>query len=90
MQLQADVKCYHCGRVSGTWHWLAAAGPSWGSFQRTGHAGRVRMDLTHLHCAHCGGPVFLDEVDEVRTPHVLAFERPRLGRPPKEAPRRAS
>ena len=89
MQLQADVKCYHCGRVSGTWHWRSAAGPSWGVFEAANGTGRVPTRLAQLHCQHCGGPVFLDDVDEVRAPIVVDFERPRLGRPPKEVRQRA-
>jgi hypothetical protein len=89
MQLQAEVKCYHCSRVSGTWQWPAAAGPAWGVFEGVNGAGRLRTGLSQVHCAHCSGPVFLDEVAEVRAPTVLVFERPRLGRPPKEARQRA-
>ncbi len=89
MQLEAEVKCYHCGRVSGTWQWLPAAGPSGGVFVAADGSGRVRTRLAQVRCAHCGGPVFLDEVAEVRAPVVVAFERPRLGRPPKEAQQRA-
>jgi hypothetical protein len=88
MQLQADVKCYHCGRVSGAWQWVSAAGPAMGVFTAA-DGGRVRTHLAQVHCAHCTGPVFLDDVEEVRTPAVLVFERPRLGRPPKEAAQRA-
>ena len=85
MQLQAEVKCYHCGRLSGTWLWLAAAGPALGTFELAHGAGRVRTGLTQIRCTHCGGPVFLDDVDEVRAPRVLVFERARPGRPPKDA-----
>ena len=90
MQLQAEAKCYHCGRVSGTWQWPAAAGPALGTFEGAHGAGRARTALAQLRCAHCGGPVFLDDVDEVRTPHVLTFDRPRPGRPPKDVERRVS
>ena len=24
MRLRAEVNCYHCGRISGTWEWLSA------------------------------------------------------------------
>jgi hypothetical protein len=85
MQLQAEVKCYHCGRVSGTWQWRASAGPAFGTFEGAEGAGRVSAGLAQIHCAQCGGPIFLDEVAEVRAPSVLVFERPRPGRPRKGA-----
>jgi hypothetical protein len=85
MQLQAEVKCYHCGRVSGSWQWRAGTGPAWGVLATAGGADRVPLALARLRCQHCGGPVFLDDVDEVRAPSVLVFDRPRPGRPRKAA-----
>lgn len=90
MHLQAEVKCYHCGRLSGIWQWQATAGPALGTFERAEGAGRVRAALAQIHCTHCGGPVFLDEVGEVAAPRVLVFDRPRPGRPSKAAERRVS
>ena len=84
MRLQAEVYCYHCGRVSGTWEWLSSAAPEAGIFQELGKEGRLRARLSQLRCLHCGGPVFLDEITRVATPVVIAFERPRRGRPPKQ------
>jgi hypothetical protein len=84
MRLRAEVSCYHCGRVSGTWEWLSTSAGEWGLFQELGNERCVRGRLPQLRCSHCGGPVFLDEITRVATPAAIAFQRPRRGRPPKE------
>ena len=62
MRFQADVQCYHCGHISGTWEWPAAHSAAYGAFQQRGEPGFTAGALGQLHCLRCGGPVFLDEV----------------------------
>ena len=91
MRLRADVHCYHCGQVSGTWEWLVATKPETGVFRGLGAAtSSGATSLAHLRCARCAGPVFLDEVEPIIEPPVITIERPRRGRPPKSAQRLAS
>lgn len=75
--IKGDLKCYHCGYISGTasgdqeqplkeWHVRLA---STCDPQRVWRAGR-------LHCCRCGGPLFMDETD---------FMHEERGEPPQAA-----
>jgi hypothetical protein len=91
MRLRADVHCYHCGQVSGSWEWPSSMTPEHGIFQELGGEGRrVVGALARMRCVRCGGPIFLDEVETVPERPKITFERPRRGRPPKAAQRLAS
>ncbi len=91
MRLRADVHCYHCGQVSGTWEWPSTSTPEHGIFQELGGQGRRMVGtLVGMRCLRCGGPIFLDEVENVPERPKVTFERPRRGRPPKQAQRLAS
>jgi hypothetical protein len=89
MKTVADVKCYHCGRVSG--EATLAPGSQTVVIAFSPASGyRVASDSVregHLRCGHCGGPVYLDETRVVRPAPVLTFEEmnPRRGRPRKSA-----
>ncbi len=84
MRLRADVNCYHCGRLSGTWEWPAATTGDYGTFQEPAEGRRLAGRLRGLRCLHCGGPVFLDEIRRLTPPAVYALQRPRRGRPRKQ------
>ena len=91
MRLRADVHCYHCGQVSGTWEWLAATRPEQGVFRAQDPAATVgAVSLRTLRCLRCGGPVFLDVVEPVVELPKITIERPRRGRPPKALSKLAS
>jgi hypothetical protein len=91
MRLRADVHCYHCGQISGSWEWQSTATPEHGIFQELGDQGRRTVcTLAGMRCVRCGGPIFLDEVETVPERPQITFERPRRGRPPKSAQRLAS
>lgn len=76
----ADVKCYHCGHISG--EIVAEEGQSLktGSF-RPAPDSRVVQDNGRLRCSRCSGPVYLDEIRRIRPPEVFVNVRPRRGRP---------
>jgi hypothetical protein len=89
MHLRADVHCYLCGDVSGTWEWPAGYSPDRGVFQDAEGRRAVSL-LRHVRCRRCGGGVYLDEVDAVRPRPPVAFEPVRRGRPPSAAQRLVS
>jgi len=60
---KADVKCYHCGRVSGTVTGRQGAPIRQCVFTERGAAGPAEAPSGRIMCIHCGGPVFLDEVE---------------------------
>lgn len=54
-----DVKCYHCGHVSGQ---LEDEGGRRRFRPRAGFQGSLPAPGERIRCERCGGPVFLDEV----------------------------
>jgi hypothetical protein len=87
MKTVADVKCYHCGFVSGEATLEPGATARVSSFRPSADSCATSSALRagHLRCCRCGGPVYLDEVRIVRPEPVLSFEdlKPRRGRPRK-------
>jgi hypothetical protein len=83
--LEAEVKCYHCGHISGVLRRdREARGPA--VFLASGGAPAVAVrSLTALHCARCQGSVYTDEFDVRYVYPKVEFtdEAPRRGRPPK-------
>ena len=56
MRLRADVHCYHCGQVSGTWEWQSSTTPEHGLFQELGAEGRQAVGtLVSMRCLRCRG-----------------------------------
>ena len=85
MRQQADVKCYHCGHVCGTWLWPTHASPAGGLF-RSASSGQLNFVLMgQLRCLRCQGPTYFEN------PQPIREQQPRLvtwrgrGRPPKNA-----
>jgi hypothetical protein len=89
-QMSAEVHCYHCGRVTGSWEWPSSATGEWGIFQAATSATRTAGRLAQVRCLHCGGPVYLDEIERLPPPLVLNFEKSRRGRPSKSVQRLVS
>jgi hypothetical protein len=87
MKTVADVKCYHCGHISGEATLAAGSQTVVTAFHPA--AGNCTspsaVQQGHLRCCRCGGPVFLDETRVVRPLPVLTLEdlKPRRGRPRK-------
>jgi len=80
----ADVKCYHCGFVSGEVSLEDGKPLRASSFKpATTCAKSDHLRAGRLRCCRCGGPVYLDDVRTVRPQPVVSIEeaRPRRGRP---------
>src|SRR4051812_34845774 len=86
MRQQADVKCYHCGEVSGTWLWPTHASPAVGLFRPASSGHLAIVPLGHLRCLRCQGPVYLDDVESAVQQREIVVERGRRGRPRKLPP----
>jgi len=69
MMIRADVKCYYCGHVSGQMEGDPSNSDSqWNFRTRTGLIQPVRQKDQRIRCDRCGGPVYLDDVETIRTP----------------------
>jgi hypothetical protein len=60
MQVVADVKCYHCGHVSGELVGARATPIKEWTFEPV--AGPSRVVGARLRCIRCEGPVYLEDV----------------------------
>lgn len=57
----ADVKCYHCGHVSGRMLGTPGRAPGLSDFvPRRGYQGAELKPGVRLRCERCSGPVFLE------------------------------
>jgi hypothetical protein len=69
MLIRADVKCYYCGFVSGQIEGDPdGAHPQWNFRFRAGVTQPSEPSSRQIRCVRCGGPVFLDDIETVRTP----------------------
>jgi hypothetical protein len=89
MRKRADIKCYHCGEVSGIWEWPSHAPPAVGVFRSAASQHPTIVALGHLRCARCQGSVYLDEVETVVPRCPIVLQPGRRGRP-RKLPRLAS
>lgn len=67
MKVKGDVKCYHCGYVSG--HVVGEAGTPMTSRLFTPsptYHGPLPRPGERFTCGRCGGPVYLDDIEIVR------------------------
>jgi hypothetical protein len=87
MQRTGEVHCYLCGEVSGTWEWSTTASPARGLFRSRVDERRVTAGwLGSLRCVRCGGSVYLEAMEPVRSWDAFdvgSIPPPRRGRPPK-------
>ena len=84
--LEADVKCYHCGHISGVARVDRGARTPTATFKPAGSAVEVPVQSrSTLKCARCGGPTFTDEFELRQEYAAVDFleDGPRRGRPPK-------
>ena len=79
MLIRADVKCYYCGHISGQ----VEGDPDdpktvWRFHPISLEFANQTVQQRHtIRCTRCGGPVFLDEIETVRSrtraiPNVMA------------------
>ena len=71
MLVKGDVKCLHCGFISG--HWVGAKGSP---VTVSGYTPREveigsHDGAAHVRCARCEGPVFLEDVEPVISSYRL-------------------
>ena len=87
MKTIADVKCYHCGHISGEATLATGSQTVVTAFRAVSDSCSTTTPVHdgHLRCCRCGGPVFLDEVRVTRPAPILTIEdlKPRRGRPRK-------
>jgi hypothetical protein len=84
--LEADVKCYMCGHVSGVLRVDRGASGAPTTFKPAGSdVETVIGSRAGLRCLRCQGPTFTDEFEQRREYPKTDFldDRPRRGRPPK-------
>ena len=83
---EAEVRCYHCGRVAGSLREELGVRGSVPTFRAS--VGRPEMlirTLACLRCTRCSGSLYIDHLEVVERFDIAAgsVERPRRGRPPK-------
>ena len=68
MMIRADVKCYYCGHVSGQMEGDPSNSDSnWNFRTTTGLIRPFRQKDQRIRCGRCGGPVYLDDIETIRT-----------------------
>jgi hypothetical protein len=73
----------HCARLVGTWEWVQTAPQGVGSLKSLDGATRADL-LWRVRCQVCGGPVYVDEAQEVREPEIVIWGPEKRGRKPKQ------
>jgi hypothetical protein len=70
MLVKGDIKCLHCGHISGQW-----VGEGGTPLTFAGFRGPTPIDTPEpsavIHCRRCCGPVFLDDAALVRNSYRL-------------------
>lgn len=92
MRVVGDVKCYHCGHVSGQIEGTRGERLVLHAFKpRPGYKGRVPKPGDQIRCDRCRGPVYLEDMQPVIAgvgPIPMPAPRGRK-RPRKQNPRAA-
>ena len=84
MRVVGDVKCYHCGHVSGQIEGERTDRLVLHTFRpRPGYRGQPPKPGQRIRCERCGGPVFLEDLQPV-------FEAEPVALPMAAAKRRRS
>ena len=76
MLVKGELKCLHCGHVSGTWTGAFGTPLTAAEFHNASGLGPTTDPAGIVHCSRCLGPVFLDEA----TPVVTAYRLKRIQR----------
>lgn len=70
MLVKGDVKCLHCGYISGQWVGPSGAPLTFSGFTSERHAPPADP-AAPIRCARCDGPVLLDDAGLVISSHRL-------------------
>jgi DNA-directed RNA polymerase subunit RPC12/RpoP len=89
MRVVGDVKCYHCGHVSGQIEGERTDRLVLHTFRpRPGYRGPLPQPGQRIRCERCGGPVFLEDLQPVFQADPIALpttstkrKRPKPPRP---------
>ncbi len=71
MLVTGDVKCLHCGHVSGRWVGASGAPVTEAGFTPSQPREAPADPAAPVHCTRCGGPVLLDEATLVISSYRL-------------------
>ena len=84
MRYRADLHCYLCSRSAATLEWEGTP-PAVVNVIRPGHevAQMGPNEARRVRCVRCGGPTFIEEIEQVRVPQVVVIEPAKRGRPRK-------
>ena len=83
MRMVGDVKCYHCGHISGQVEGTRSDRLVFHTFKpRSGYQGALPRSGQRLRCERCQGPVFLDDLRSMpaEPPLVLLPASPKRSR----------
>ncbi len=61
MLVKGEIKCLHCGHISGEWVGVSGSALTMEGFKATGAQTRSGDASAAIHCQRCDGPVFLDD-----------------------------
>lgn len=72
MLVKGDIKCLHCGHISGQWVGTGGAPLTVAGFRPLdGQEASVSDASATVRCGRCDGPVFLDDASSVMNSHRL-------------------
>ena len=92
MLVKGEIKCLHCGHISGEWVGVGGAPLTTDGYRPIGaETSGGPEGATPLHCARCEGPVFLDDAGLVISSYrirkirrlraqIAAYDAKRAGR----------
>lgn len=83
---EADVKCYHCGHISGVVRVERGVANPIPTFKAFGSDAETPVrSRAQVRCLRCNGSTYFDEVVQRQEYAKVDFleDRPRRGRPPK-------
>jgi hypothetical protein len=72
MLVKGEIKCLHCGHISGQWVGTRGAPLTAAGFRTAdGQAAATSDPNATVRCGRCDGPVFLDDASSVMNSHRL-------------------
>ena len=85
MNVAIDVKCYHCGHLTGEFVGDSTVPLAQRTFKPSDQCKEAIQGGERIRCCRCGGPVFLDDIRPIRTYPVWdpKLHPARPGRPRK-------